>query len=95
VGLSEDEIAAQLMEGGAGGETILLDVVEAADTGTLTFLSRGSGEGGGGMSYEQTTVYLCWSIEVDLGAGTTSDPENSECSEGVVRYVHSADLISL
>lgn len=95
VGMSDDEIAMQLIEGGDGGVTVLLDASATADVGSLTFVSLGSGESGGGMSYDQSHLYLCWSIEVDLDALTVSDPENAECSPGVVRYVGGADLVTI
>lgn len=91
-GLTDQEIAASHV---SGVSSVLLDAIVEEDTGTIELLTMGSGEGGGGLSYEQAQTYLCWALDVDLDSLTVSSPRETECPEVVVEFVRNAKRITL
>lgn len=91
-GLTEEEIAAIHV---SGVSSVLLDANEEGDTGTIDLLTMGSGEGGGGLSYEQAQTYLCWALDVNLDSLSVSPPRDAECPDVVVEFVRDARRITI
>ncbi|WP_166880121.1 hypothetical protein [Salinibacterium sp. ZJ450] len=92
IGMSDDELRQQRLE---GTWTYQISAVEEDGEGRLLTLIIADADTGGGLTYEQASVYACIDFVFDLATKALVDTEDTECPQPILDISPGDEKISV